>query len=140
MKLFSIESNAQFQEDPLTYLFFINEKEIAHSLENSIDFRKFDNEAVLNIVYQPQANFVVRPVTRCTSTMPGHAEAVVSIAFSPDSKQLASGSGDTTIRLWDLTTETPLFTCVGHKQWVLCVDFFGFLKNIQIFILRFISF
>lgn len=105
----------------MTYLFFINEKEITQSLKNSIDFKKLDNEAVLNIVYQPQANFVVRPVTRCTSTMPGHAEAVVSIAFSPDSKQLASGSGDTTIRLWDLTTETPLFTCLGHKQWVLCV-------------------
>lgn len=87
----------------------------------SIDFKNFDNEAVLNIIYQPQANFVVRPVTRCTSTLPGHAEAVVSIQFSPDSKQLASGSGDTTIRLWDLTTETPLFTCTGHKQWVLCV-------------------
>lgn len=105
----------------MTYLFFINDKEVTHSLEKSINFKHFDNEAILKIVYQPQANFVVRPVTRCTSTMPGHAEAVVSIQFSPDSKQLASGSGDTTVRIWDLTTETPLFTCSGHKQWVLCL-------------------
>lgn len=54
--------------------------------------------------------------------MPGHAEAVVSIHFSPDGRNLASGSGDTTIRLWDLTTETPKYTCAGHKQWVLCVS------------------
>jgi ribosome assembly protein 4 len=53
--------------------------------------------------------------------MPGHAEAVVSLSFSPDNNHLASGSGDTTLRLWDLTTETPHFTCTGHKQWVLCV-------------------
>lgn len=92
------------------------------SLQQSLDFKRFDHEAVINIVYQPQANFVVKPVTRCTSSMPGHAEAVVSIHFSPDGKQLASGSGDTTIRLWDLATETPQYTCIGHRQWVLCVS------------------
>lgn len=53
--------------------------------------------------------------------MPGHSEAVVSLCFSPDGQHLASGSGDTTLRLWDLHTETPHFTCTGHRQWVLCV-------------------
>lgn len=43
----------------------------------------------------------------------GHAEAVLCVSFSPDGKQLASGSGDTTVRLWDLNTETPMFTCKG---------------------------
>lgn len=63
--------------------------------------------------------FRVRPVTRCTSSMPGHAEAVVTINFSPDSLYLASGSGDTTLRIYDLTTETPLHVCKGHNNWVL---------------------
>lgn len=84
--------------------------------------KSVDLENVLNIVYQPQAVFRVRAVTRCTSSMPGHAEAVVALSFSPDSTQLASGSGDTTLRLWDLTTETPKFTCTGHKNWVLVVS------------------
>ena len=36
-------------------------------------------------------------------------------------RQLASGSGDTTVRFWDLETETPLHTCKAHTNWVLCV-------------------
>ena len=43
--------------------------------------------------------------------MPGHAEAVLSVNFSPDGKRLASGSGDTTVRFWDLGTQLPAHTC-----------------------------
>lgn len=108
-------------EDAINYLFFVNDVELKKSLTSTVDLATLDTENVLDIVYQPQALFKVRPVTRCTSSMPGHAEAVVSLSFSPDGKQLASGSGDTTLRLWDLNTETPHFTCKGHRQWVLCV-------------------
>lgn len=52
----------------------------------------------------------------------GHREAVLSVAFSPDGKQLASGSGDTTLRFWDIFTQTPQFTCSGHRHWVLCIS------------------
>ncbi|KAL7039105.1 hypothetical protein ACKWTF_009804 [Chironomus riparius] len=109
-------------EEQTPYLFFINDEEIKTNLKESIVTKSVDLENVLNIVYQPQAVFRVRAVTRCTSSMPGHAEAVVALSFSPDSTQLASGSGDTTLRLWDLTTETPKFTCTGHKNWVLVVS------------------
>lgn len=111
-----------FQEEQTPYLFFLNDEEIKTNLKESIVSKSVDLENVLNIVYQPQAVFRVRAVTRCTSSMPGHAEAVVALSFSPDSTQLASGSGDTTLRLWDLTTETPKFTCTGHKNWVLVVS------------------
>ena len=45
--------------------------------------------------------------------MPGHAEAVISVSFSPDGCHLASGSGDTTVRFWDISTQTPHHTCHG---------------------------
>ena len=34
-------------------------------------------------------------------------------------RHLASGSGDTTVRFWDIFTETPHFTCKGHSHWIL---------------------
>lgn len=48
-----------------------------------------------------------------TSSIEGHAEAVISANFSPCGKHLASGSGDTTVRFWDLNTQTPLYRCEG---------------------------
>ena len=79
-------------------------------------------ENVLHLTYQPLAIFRVRPVTRCTSTLPGHTEAVLHVAYAPDGRMLASGGGDTTVRFWDIYTATPKFTCKGHKNHVLCTS------------------
>ena len=73
------------------------------------------NETVLPLTYKPEAMFRIRPITRASSTLEGHSEAVLSVAFSPDGSMLASGSGDCTVRVWDLNTETPLFTCGGES-------------------------
>ena len=53
--------------------------------------------------------------------MPGHGEAVINASFNNNGTQLASGSGDTTVRFWDLTTESPLHECKAHRQWVLVI-------------------
>jgi WD40 repeat protein len=37
-------------------------------------------------------------------TLKGHSNLVESVAFSPNSRLLASGSFDCTIKLWDPTT------------------------------------
>ncbi|MBN3923809.1 MAG: ribosome assembly protein 4, partial [Nostoc sp. NMS4] len=38
------------------------------------------------------------------NTLEGHSSTVFSVGFSPDGKTLASGSGDNTIKLWDVST------------------------------------
>lgn len=78
-------------------------------------------DAPLRIIYYPQALFKIRPVTRCSATLPGHSEAVLGIQFSPDGSSLASASGDATVRIWDINTETPEHTLKGHQNWVLSV-------------------
>ena len=115
--------NALLQhEEPIPFAFYVNDVEVIDSLEKNIGENFSCSEDVLEIVYQPQAIFKVRAVTRCTGSLEGHKEAVISVAFSPDGQCLASGSGDTTVRFWDIYTQTPQFTCEGHKHWVLCIS------------------
>ncbi|KAH6712682.1 putative WD-repeat protein [Leptodontidium sp. MPI-SDFR-AT-0119] len=56
-------------------------------------------------------------------TLEGHTDPVTSIAFSPDGKQVVSGSGDETMRLWDAATGAALQTLEGHTNWVRSVTF-----------------
>ena len=52
--------------------------------------RKYRNdvstEQTLQLTYQPMALFKVRPVTRCTDTLPGHTDAILHVSYSPDGK------------------------------------------------------
>ena len=102
----------------------MNDFEIVNSLDKTVEQNKLNlsSEKAVDIIYQPQATFQVYPVVRCTSSIEGHTEAVISTQFSPDSRSLASGSGDTTVRIYDVDTETPRFVCKGHHNWVLCIS------------------
>jgi formylglycine-generating enzyme required for sulfatase activity len=53
----------------------------------------------------------------------GHSEEVISVAFSPDGKQIVSGSRDATAKVWDAETGQLSLTLTGHAHIVESVAF-----------------
>ena len=53
----------------------------------------------------------------------GHTNYVLSVAFSPDGKQIISGSNDNSVRIWDATTGDELKVLEGHTKGVASVAF-----------------
>ncbi|KAI1073345.1 hypothetical protein LB507_011700, partial [Fusarium sp. FIESC RH6] len=59
----------------------------------------------------------------CLLTLEGHSMEVNSVVFSHDSKKVASGSHDETIRIWDAETGECERELKGHSSWVNSVVF-----------------
>jgi WD40 repeat protein/DNA-binding SARP family transcriptional activator len=55
--------------------------------------------------------------------LPGHATVIQYMSFHPDDTYLATGSSDSTAKVWDLTTGQELFTLSGTKGFVPRLDF-----------------
>ena len=61
---------------------------------------------------------------RATTPLEGGRGGVISVAFSPDGRRVATGSDDNTARVWDLSGATPAATPLdGHRGRVTSVAF-----------------
>jgi WD40 repeat protein/tRNA A-37 threonylcarbamoyl transferase component Bud32 len=56
-------------------------------------------------------------------TLAGHTFWATDVAFSPDSKRLATASADRTVRVWELPEGREILTLRGHTGWVRSVAF-----------------
>lgn len=123
-------------DDPTPYTFaLLNKNDKDESKTEMIDIK--DNlytsvlkpqikttEDFMTLVYTPRAIFKVKPVTRSSSAIAGHGSTILCCQFSPNnSSRMCSGAGDSTARIWDCNTHTPVATLSGHTNWVLCVSY-----------------
>jgi WD40 repeat protein len=60
---------------------------------------------------------------RALNTLTGHTSSVMSVAFSPDGRTLASSSRDKSIRLWEVATGKLIRTLREHTADVYAVAF-----------------
>ena len=63
---------------------------------------------------------VVEPTCRATL---GHEDRLLAVAFSPDSKTVATGSKDNTAKLWDAATGACRATLSEHGSYGTAVKF-----------------
>lgn len=56
-------------------------------------------------------------------TLKGYSDYVMSIAFSPNGKTLASALGDETVRLWDVVIGSHRETLEGYSYYITSIAF-----------------
>src|SRR5262245_14407853 len=68
-------------------------------------------------------SFLSAQEPKLRATLKGHTSLVIALAYSPDSKTLASGSVDNSIKLWDVKTSEAQATLKGYTDPVYSVAY-----------------
>lgn len=80
--------------------------------ERTLAFGVFHDVHVVDLVQE-----------RAPRQLRGHRDWVRALACSPDNRWLASGSDDTTVRLWDLASGQTVRDVKAHGGWVFAIAF-----------------
>ena len=78
---------------------------------NSLIREEFSKEEPIWVNLKPIIETSWSP---CMQTLEGHGGWVNSVAFSPDGRQIVSGSGDGTVKVWDRESGVCAQTLEGH--------------------------
>lgn len=78
----------------------------------------------INTAYLPMVEAVLRDASiRNSAVLKGHIAALNGAKYSSDGKRLVTCSYDGTLKMWDAMSGKCLKTFIGHKYWVMEVDF-----------------
>ncbi|KXN88826.1 putative U3 small nucleolar RNA-associated protein 13 [Leucoagaricus sp. SymC.cos] len=79
---------------------------------------------IYEIIYTPSSQIsAARGELKLVGTCKGHKRGVWTVKFSPTDRLVATGSGDKTVKLWNLDDFSCIKTFEGHTNSVLRVDF-----------------
>ncbi|MBN4001409.1 WD40 repeat domain-containing protein [Nostoc sp. LPT] len=84
---------------------------LADAVENKSEIPRF----------RPITASLTTPGGNLLRTLTGHNSGVNAVAIAPDGKTAVSGSGDKTLKQWDLQTGKEISTLTGHNDWVYAV-------------------
>jgi WD40 repeat protein len=79
--------------------------------------------ACVGLVFAAERVNAEEVITEPIRTFSGHTSWVLSVAFSPDGGKVLTGGGDSTAKLWDVSTGACIRTFSGHTDSVLSVVF-----------------
>ncbi|HEX4865074.1 MAG TPA: WD40 repeat domain-containing protein, partial [Acidimicrobiales bacterium] len=83
----------------------------------------FGIPVILLLIGVTAASLVAARKQSPSGVLTGHIGSVESLAFSPERSRLATGSSDTTVRMWDLSSPAESTVLRGHRDSVFSVAF-----------------
>jgi len=88
-----------------------------------VAFRNWLSCLVVASVYVIDSTAAAQSGVVARLVLNGHTDSVLSIAYSPDGKSLASAGADRTVRLWNPTTGESAAVLSGHRYIVKSLSF-----------------
>ncbi|KAL0237411.1 hypothetical protein PCE1_000808 [Barthelona sp. PCE] len=103
------------------YSFYVDNEQIESTLDELVTQMDKSTETTVEIVYQKESLFRVRPATRCSSTIPAHNGPVLTCSISPDTRYFATAGADRKVHVWMSGMQLPFSSLEGHTANILAL-------------------